>query len=340
MKTVACASALVVSSLAMLLAGCGGSSSPGSGSSVPTATLASGGAKTVYVVEYLNTVLEFPLTTSGAILTSGSITPPSSMTQVSAVGTDSTGQIYVGGYTVVSGAYEICVYAAGSSSSASPSRTITESNVLPTSMAIDSAGLLYVTGPTASTIAVYAAGATGAATPVSLIAGAATQLVAPEAIALDSSKNIYVTNFAASGQTSTIEVFAAGANGNVAPMRTISPSGDLSYFYGVAVDGSGDVFASAGFDNAAGILNPSIVEFGPSATGAATPSKVITSAYLSYFGGDISVDSVGNLYLVNGTSVGGTSLLGFGPSATGNVLPGVEFISGAWTAGGTQIAVY
>ena len=52
-----------------------------------------------------------------------------------------------------------------------------------------------------------------------LIAGNATGLVLPEAVATDSGGNIYVAGGAYPG---TVLVYANGASGNVAPIATIA----------------------------------------------------------------------------------------------------------------------
>jgi hypothetical protein len=265
--------------------------------------------------------------------------PPSTITVVTAVATDSSGDIYVGGSTATSGSYEICVYATGAAGAATPTRTITETSVQPTGMAIDSAGLLYVTGPTAN-VSVFAATASGAATPVNVIAGALTQLTNPNAIAVDAAKNIYVTNVASSGVTGTILVFGSGATGNVAPGRVISPGANLSFFYGVALDASGNVYATAAQDNGASINSPAIVEYAGGVGGSATPKKTITSSGALTNGYDIAVDGVGNMYVVNGPGATQLSVLGYGPSATGGAAPAVDFNSGIWNYGGVPIAVH
>ena len=65
-----------------------------------------------------------------------------------------------------------------------------------TSVAVDTSGSLYVAVeyPTPE-ILVYAAGATGAATPVRTIAGGLTTLAYTTAVAVDASGQIYVTSF-------------------------------------------------------------------------------------------------------------------------------------------------
>ena len=327
MKTVACVSAVFVSLLAVLPAGCGSSSSPSSQGGGTSAPLASGGALTIYVLEdpiavgLPAEVLEFPANSTGTVPPTAILYPPAAMTVATAVATDSSGQIYVGGSTATAGSYEISVYPAGSAGAATPTRTIMETSVQPTGMAIDSTGLLYVTGPTAN-VSVFAATASGAATPVNTIAGALTQLTNPNAIAVDAAKNIYVTNV--SKTTGTILVFASGATGNVAPGRVISPGANLSFFYGVALDASGNVYATAGQDNGVSINSPAIVEYAGGVVGSATAMKTITSSGALTNGLDIAVDGKGNMYVVNGPGATQLSVLGYGPSATGSAAPAVE----------------
>src|SRR2546427_8678105 len=76
---------------------------------------------------------------------------------------------------------------------------------------------LYVANQSGS-ITVYAAGASGNATPTATIAGDNTGLFGPVGIALDGAGNIYVTS------GNSIMVYAAGASGNAPPTATISGS--------------------------------------------------------------------------------------------------------------------
>ena len=92
---------------------------------------------------------------------------------------------------------------------------------LPWGIARDAAGNLYVVNSWSSSgstsITVYAAGASGNATPTATIAGGNTGLSVPIGIALDGAGNIYVTNYS----SSSITVYAAGASGNATPTATI-----------------------------------------------------------------------------------------------------------------------
>ncbi len=71
-------------------------------------------------------------------------------------------------------------------------------------------------------VAVYAFGASGTATPVRLISGTNTQLQTPVYTLLDSSGNLYVLDNGSAGITPIVNIYSAGANGNVAPARQIT----------------------------------------------------------------------------------------------------------------------
>jgi hypothetical protein len=313
---------LSVLALAILLAGCG---------NAPLNQLARGGATTIYVVSEDpggNPIQEFSTTATGTVSPTATLLLPSDF-QASAVAFDSSGQIYVSGGSF---SYQILVYPAGSTGSATPTRTITENYGPPTDIAVSSSGTLYVICNSPGAIAVYPSTANGFATPTALIQGPATQLSNPNTIAVDPSGNIYVPNYTREG----ILVFAAGATGDVDPIRTITTS--TGNFWGLALDASGDLYATKG----QGDLNSevdSIVEFAPGADGAATPIKTITSSALTYSRG-LSRDSAGNLYVQVSTRTGLSpnlffvdSILGFGPNASGSVTPGIDLTSTDWGFG-------
>jgi nitrous oxide reductase accessory protein NosL len=100
----------------------------------------------------------------------------------------------------------------------------------PIGAALDAKGALYVTNSTAKgaetpAICVFAATAKGNAKPIRLIAGTKTTLFDPLGIAVDAKGFVYTAD------GSGIKTFAPGANGNVAPVRTIGTSG----YFGVTV---------------------------------------------------------------------------------------------------------
>ncbi len=112
-----------------------------------------------------------------------------------------------------------------------PTRTIsgpTTGITAPISVALDSKRQIYVAnygGDAAdSNIEVFPADSNGNVAPITTISGPNTGLNGcnPSAIALDSKDNIYVTTIAPDTITSSITVFAAGANGDATPMAVIS----------------------------------------------------------------------------------------------------------------------
>src|SRR5438874_789936 len=95
---------------------------------------------------------------------------------------------------------------------------------------------LYVVNEGSNSITVYAAGASGNATPTATIAGGNTGLSFPTGIALDGAGNIYV----ASASFHSIVVYAAGANGTATPTATIA--GGTRSLIGRALYAAGDPY--------------------------------------------------------------------------------------------------
>ena len=123
--------------------------------------------------------------------------------------------------------------------------------------AIGPQGNLYVSGYFGSNcqsaftgIEVFAPGANGNAAPIATLAGTRTLLQIPNGMAFDSSGRLYVTQSNGAGHGGAqIDIFAAGASGNVAPVGVIVGRNTqlggkrLSY---VAVDEAGEIFAAGG----------------------------------------------------------------------------------------------
>ena len=147
----------------------------------------------------------------------------------------------------------ITIYAAGSNGNVAPRAVIQGSRtrlIYPEQDRVDSSGNIYVPNYASNTITIYAAGSTGNVSPTRTIKGGRTKLTQPEGLALDSSANIYVSNDLGPGRDNngTLTVYAAGANGNVAPIQFIKGratklKSDVS---GVAVDGSDNIYVSNG----------------------------------------------------------------------------------------------
>jgi 6-phosphogluconolactonase (cycloisomerase 2 family) len=166
----------------------------------------------------------------------------------------------------------------------------------PTAVAVDAQGYIYVANSTGASVTVYAPGSDGNAAPQGAITGAATLLQAPTSVALDRSGNIYVAN------GSHIYEFPAGQGGNVAPIRDIelqSPYGAQ----GIAVDGYGDVFATAVASN----RNPDTVfAYAPDSSG---PYLALNGSQTGLDSPDaIALDANGSIIVANAPDRGGDSI--------------------------------
>lgn len=321
-----------------------------------------GGAAFGYVLNEAgtSTLLQFSLATGGTVTPSATLTMPANFA-ASAVAVDPTsGVIYVGGVDTVALASEILVYPAGSAGVATPTATITPANKSfsePLAMTVDKSGKLYVAsvipgvsgGNDVPTIAIFASGATGAATPARTIAGGSTGLYIPTGIAVDASGNLYVSNLdtATTVNSGVITEFGSSATGNAAPLRAITNVNQV--FNGVAVDAQQNVYATLETvtisNGQFAYSKPSVVEFATGASGPATPIRTISGTLTGLAAaGAVQVDSVGNLYVVNQTSgagIGGSvgGLLAFSPAASGNEAPAIAISSGTITASGGQFAI-
>src|SRR6266571_2890268 len=172
-----------------------------------------------------------------------------------------------------------------------------------------------------SSITVYAAGASGNATPTATIAGGNTGLSLPFGVALDGAGNIYVAN---SGGNITVDgsitVYAAGASGNATPTATIAGGNTgLSIPQGIALDGTGNIYV-------ANINNNSITVYAAGASGNATPTATIAGGNTGLsFPVGIALDGAGNIYVTN---FRGNSITVYAAGASGNATPTATIAGG------------
>jgi len=336
--------------LLTLFSGCGSSRSS-VGTPPPKAPK---GASSVYILQQgnpylinptLSYVLQFSATAEGAATPVSMLSLPTAFVAYS-VAVDSTGQIYVGGsqesLDTMLQKPEILVYAADSSGTPEPLRTIEPgSNGLPVSLAVDSSGQLYVanTMSTNNNIAVYSSTANGQAMPIRLIQGALTQINNLESLTIDATGNIYATaQTNANTPPGLLLVFPSSANGNVAPARVLTNASGI--FNGVAVDSGLNVYAVEEFATG---TNAAIVEFAAGASGAATPIRSISGPATDIgIPGGLRSDNAGNLFVTNELVTSKSisfSVLGFNSVASGNIQPTIQFSSTEWTAGAPELAL-
>ncbi len=237
-------------------------------------------------------------------------------------------------------------------------------------LAISAAHELYVATPLA--ILVFAVGANGNVAPARTIAGSSalpsTDSFASLAVAPDG------TLFAASQATSApqnpkILVFAAGANGNVAPIRTITGAStamqavlSVSYFFtGIAVADAtqhvlffgamadGDVAPKRTLNDGTGVVTGScfngvgalylsryesststVLSYIAGAMANATPLLAITGPTTKITAtGGVATDEASNVYVTN-ADPNGAAVVVFDAAATGDVAP-IRTISGPTT---------
>jgi hypothetical protein len=265
--------AIVFASAASLsliaLAGCGSS-----GSSTVSGPMA---AKSIYALQHTengeteqDSVLVFSAsetTTTTATPTSTLMLPSDFLSVSVAIGP--TGTIYVGGINELTEdedglAGEILEYAAGSSGSATPTVTLTGSNLnasdtgtftVPVNLAVNSAGTLFVSSVD-GTLEAFASGFTASTPPTQYLTwGIQTNNTTTSGvnfgepagtIGADTAGDLFYMDEA----NAQIDVFAASATGPTAPERqitgtttgtTINSFDELSF---IAVDGAGDVYVT------------------------------------------------------------------------------------------------
>lgn len=170
----------------------------------------------------------------------------------------------------------------------------------------------------AAAVTVYPTNATGNASPMQIISGSNTELDRPTGIAVDGKGNMYVANSAGGPRgLGFVAVYAAGATGNVPPIRTIGgPKTGLHSPYGIALDPiNGDIYVS----NYQGRLRASVTFYPARAHGNVSPIGVITGENTRLrLPRLLALDASGNIYVPSARSYG---LSVYAAGSVGNVSP-------------------
>lgn len=162
------------------------------------------------------------------------------------------------------------------------------------SLTTDSAGYIYVAANTGQAmqgeVLVFAPGATGMAAPVRTFTFPGFIYQLPNMIAVDGNGAVYVAtdNTTGNSTSDSILVFAPGADGNAAPIRTIAVNSGVTAVgcEGLAVDGNGNIICAF---RELGLIQV----FTNAPTGNGTPARTISVG--SEIVG-ISLDPAGNIH--------------------------------------------
>ena len=177
---------------------------------------------------------------------------------------DAAGNLYVANF----GGNSISVFGPSDTGCVSGNRVIVGPHTClthPEDVDVRDDGTAYVAS--SSAVLVFAAGASGDASPIQRITGSATQLL-PHVmgVSLDSAFNIYATSDA-TYHHGRITVYAPSANGNAAPVSVLQgPATTFGVLDKVELDPTGQIF----------VTNDAAVDvFAPGASGNAAPAAII-----------------------------------------------------------------
>jgi len=212
----------------------------------------------------------------------------------------------------------ITVYSLAASGNDAPLRTISGAATglaQPIGLAVDTVNQEVLVA-NESSITVYSRTADGNVAPLRIISGPATGLLNPAGLAVDTVNNeILVANIGSTAvDSSSITVYSRTANGNEAPLRTISGAATgLARPVGLAVDTANDEILVANSN--------SITAYIRTAIGNVAPLRVAISGELTELDRPLGLglDSVNQQVLV--ANFGSNTVTAYGKTASGNAAP-------------------
>src|ERR1700680_3928994 len=202
--------------------------------------------------------------------------------------------------------------------------TAAQDDVARNTSAVSSSGLLFVTNYYQSSFRAFHLLDNGNVAPVRVVAGPRTTLTNPIGIAVARDGRVGIANYDLQGGAINAQTFAPNAQGNAAPVTTISCGGLAgNVVWGAAFDPAGNLYITSGRHQGF-----NIAVFAPSDTGCVSNNRIIAGPHTSLnqpYG--IAVDSTGAIYTANAS---GASVAVFAPGASGDVAPRA-LIAGAKT---------
>lgn len=188
---------------------------------------------------------------------------------------------------------------------------------------VDGSGNLYVADYQNAAIDVFSSSASGNVAPARQIIGSSTLLTSAAGLWLDNAGHIWV------GSSSGVHEFAANANGNVAPINSLTLPASAAPM-GVFVDRAQNIWV-------ADAENSSVYEYAAGATSATPPERTISGALTTLREPNgVYVDGAGKIYIADYSAA---AVLVFAANATGNIAPVQTIPANGTTTLGKPIGV-